>query len=407
MTSSSYRILPYAIVVMFGYIGFALPLPVLPEMFLDTQRSILPESYSMAKRTFLLGLFMATYPLGQFVGAPLLGKFSDIWGRKKIILISLCGTTVGYVITAIGCTIPSIYVIFSGLLLCGFSEGNISIAQSVIADITEKEHKAFHFGWINVCVSLGFIIGPLIGGKLADPTAVSFFTFATPFWGAAIMTVLGIFVVAVASKETLRIRKKQSYLFFEPFLVIWRSPKLRTYYFANFLLALGFFSFFRFLAVYFERVFDFTISELAYLIVYDSLWITFGLFFLVRPLAKRFSSGRLLAVSSIFLGIFIILLTIPNYANALFWTIPPIGICLSIAMTNGSVLVSDSVPQDFHGSAMGSLQSVQVFAEIVTGILGGWLATSMPSLPLEIGAIMAILCGGFLLLKKKGLLVTL
>ncbi len=395
------RLLPYAIVILFGYIGFALPLPILPEMFLDPERSILPHDFSMEKRNLLLGLFMSSYPLGQFIGAPLLGKLSDFWGRKKVITYSLLTTTIGYGVTALGCTSKTIWVIFGGLFLCGFSEGNVSIAQSVIADITEKEKKTYHFGWINMFVCLGFIIGPLVGGKLADPEFVSFFTFATPFWGAAIMTLLGLVVVVIASKETLRPRKREKYRFFEPFLVIIRSSELRIYYLANFLLALGFFSFFRFMPVYFERVFDFTISELAYAMVYNSLWFAFTLLLFINPLAKRFSPKTLTSAFSILLGLFITVMTLPAASNAVLWTIPPIGIALAISMTNGSVLISNSAREDFHGSAMGSLQSVQVLAEIITGILGGIVAAALPPLPLYIGSVMAALGGIVLMLYKK------
>src|SRR5277367_4716102 len=93
------KIMPYAIVVLFAYIGFSLPLPLLPEMFLNPERSIVP-GYSLHQKMMALGLMMASFPCGQFFGSPIIGHLSDRYGRKKVILFSLAGTTLGYLITA-------------------------------------------------------------------------------------------------------------------------------------------------------------------------------------------------------------------------------------------------------------------------------------------------------------------
>ena len=120
-------------------------------------------------------------------------------------MLSLTGTTIGYLITSFAVYSGSIFGMFCGLAICGFCEGNVTIAQSVVADLTEKEEfqteKAVHFGWINIFIAVGFIIGPLMGGQLADPTVVSWFTFATPFWVAACMTVIGMGIIYWASKR--------------------------------------------------------------------------------------------------------------------------------------------------------------------------------------------------------------
>ncbi len=164
------QLLPYAIVILLAYIGFSIALPIFPAMFLDPELSILPQSFSMHKKILVLGVIMTAYPLGQLIGSPLLGRLSDHFGRKKIILYSLAGSILGYIITALSTTYFFIAGIFSGLLICGFFEGNIAIAQAVIADITQDDQphdKIFHFGWINLFICLGFVIGPFLGGILS------------------------------------------------------------------------------------------------------------------------------------------------------------------------------------------------------------------------------------------------
>lgn len=394
------QLLPFAIIVLLGYIGFSLPLPVLPEMFLDPERSILPASFSIQDKTIFLGLVIAAYPIGQLFGCPILGQCSDRWGRKKIILISLCGNVIGYIITALGATAHSILGLFSGLLVCGFSEGNVALAQAVISDITTGKDKAKHFGWLNFFACLGFVIGPLIGGFLADPSHSSFFTFATPFWLAAIITLFAIGVVYFGSEEIPR-KMKPKIGFFEVFGLIWKNLELRRFFIANFFVYLGMYAFWRFLPVYLERRFNFTSSGLAYAIAYESVAYALALIWLIKPIANRFSSRKIVATFSIFLSIMLIVVVLPSSPYSLIWTIPLVGGCLAIVMTNFSVMVSNAARLDVQGQTMGSLQSVQVCAEVVTALGGGFIAATNPSFPLYIGGAMALISACILMRRQK------
>ncbi len=399
------ELFPYAIVVLLACIGFALPLPILPEMFLDPERSILPADFSIAQKTMILSLLMTAFPLGQFFGSPLLGRLSDRIGRKKVILFSLVGSMLGYLITALSTEFTLIPGIFTGLLVCGFSEGNIAVAESVIADLTPQENqndKIFQFGWINLFICLGFIIGPLIGGVLADPHLVGWFTFATPFWIGLVLTVGGFFIILMSSKETkapkLAIEKQH---FLKEQLDLLRIAPLRLIFFANFFIWLSAFSFWRFFPVYLERIFDFSSSQLAYVMVYESVAFAFSLIFLMKPLSERFSSKQTVVLSSLFFGLMLIIAIYPATPYSLILTLPFIGALLAIMLTNASVLVSNTVKLEVHGQAMGTLTSVQVLAELLSAIVGGVLAVLLPSLPVIIGGVMAGIGALFLLERKK------
>jgi MFS transporter, DHA1 family, tetracycline resistance protein len=399
------RILPYAIVVFFGYVGFSLPLPILPEMFLDPEVSILPLSYPIKLKTVLLGAVMSAYPLGQLIGAPLLGKFSDRWGRKKIILISLFCSMFGYIFTAIATSHSSVPFIFFGLFLCGFCEGNVAIAQSVAADLAsseeERHHKISHFGWINLFACLAFVVGPLIGGQLSDSSFVSWFTFATPFWIAAIMTLFGVAIILIFSKETRKEKKIAPHGYWKSFQIGFRHKKLRMTYFVNFFLALGYFSYFRFFPVYIENRFSFSASMLGYVIAYGAIAFAFCAALFLKPISRALSPKRATFYFSILLALTFFLVLWPSSPWDLLWTIPPIDLCLAVVMTNASVLVSNAADEDFQGQALGMLTSVQVLAEFIIGIGGGVLAGYLASLPMIMGSFMVLVGSVILLVFMK------
>jgi len=393
-------LLPYAIVVFLGYVGFSLPLPVLPEIFLDAKRSILPSSMSIQLKTVLLGIVLAAYPSGQLLGSPMLGVFSDKWGRKKVILYSLASTAVGYAITALAMSAHSVAGIFGGLFLCGFSEGNVTIAQAVIGDIAGKDEKVAHFGWINFFACTAFIVGPLLGGWLADPNNNRLFTFATPFWLGAVMSIAAIVIIWKFSKET----KKHSDLghgFLQGMKANWANPILKKFYISIFFLYFGLYAFWNCIGIYLQRRFDFSTTSLAYVMAYDSFFFAMGLLFLVQWIAKKIKPFITTGWAAFGIALMLGILVIPESPWALLFTIPPIGVLISILMTNAAVMVSDAADDRMQGQALGTMQSIQVSAGMCVGILGGLLGALTPGLPLIAGAIMSAVCGYLLIRGRK------
>jgi DHA1 family tetracycline resistance protein-like MFS transporter len=382
----SRKLLPYALVVLLGYIGFSLPLPVLPEMFLDAKRSILPITFSLQKKMLLLGVLMMAYPIGQLVGSPILGQYSDRWGRKRVICLSLLGNALGYVVTALAASLHSVSGLFAGLLICGFSEGNVAIAQAVIADISKGGKKVEQFGWINLFTCLAFIVGPLLGGYLADPEHNPHFTFATPFWFAAGLTLLALCLVFFFSEETKDLRHPPS-SFLRTFWKTWKNRWLRRVFVANFFTYLGIYAFWRYFPVYLQTRFDFSSTGLAYAMAYQSFAYGVAILWLIKPLAKMYSPKKLTMIFSLLLGLSLIVIVVPSSPYSLIWSLPPVGILLSIVMTNIAVMASDAADPDKQGQAMGSLQAVQVVAEVITAIGGAVVAAALPSLPLIIGGL--------------------
>jgi len=141
--------------VFIDLVGFGIVIPVLP-FYAEGSR------FNATPRT--VGLLFASYSLMQLIFAPILGRLSDKYGRRPVLLISIIGTGIGFLILGFANTL---WMLFAGRILDGITGGNISTAQAYIADITSKEDRAKGMGLIGAAFGLGFVFGPAIGGVLS------------------------------------------------------------------------------------------------------------------------------------------------------------------------------------------------------------------------------------------------
>ena len=114
MEEKQQSMLPIILVVFIDLLGLGLAIPILAPMFFDVQHGVLPASYSIEMRGMLLGLIIAIYPLAQFFGSPIIGALSDHKGRKPVLLISLAGTLLGYLVFAAGVLMGSVPMLYLG-----------------------------------------------------------------------------------------------------------------------------------------------------------------------------------------------------------------------------------------------------------------------------------------------------
>src|SRR5499426_3781437 len=142
------------ITVFIDLVGFGIVIPVLPYYAEGTKFGATPSQ---------VGLLFASYSIMQLVFAPVLGRLSDKYGRRPILLASLLGTALGFLILGFATTL---WMLFIGRIIDGISGGNISTAQAYIADVTTKEDRAKGMGLIGAAFGLGFVFGPAIGGIL-------------------------------------------------------------------------------------------------------------------------------------------------------------------------------------------------------------------------------------------------
>lgn len=163
-------------------VGISLIFPILPRLIEDVTHAnnVAPT----------IGVLAALYAAMQFVFAPILGALSDRLGRRPVLLISLAGAAVNYVVMAVA---PSLWLLLLGRAIAGLTSANISVATAYITDISPEDMRAKRFGMFNAMFGVGFILGPVLGGVLGD------YWLRLPFIAAAMLNagnlLLALFVL--------------------------------------------------------------------------------------------------------------------------------------------------------------------------------------------------------------------
>lgn len=182
------------ITLLIDVIGWGIIIPVIPGLIEELIQGDISEAAKIG------GWLTFAYSITQFIFAPLVGNLSDKFGRRPIILFSLFGFTLDYILLALA---PTITWLFIGRIIAGITGASITTASAYIADISTPENRAKNFGMIGATFGLGFIIGPVIGGLLGQ------YGPRVPFYAAAILCFLnflyGYFILPESlSKENRR-----------------------------------------------------------------------------------------------------------------------------------------------------------------------------------------------------------
>ena len=393
------RLLPLYTVIFIGFVGYSLMITVFTPLILYGHAGIIPADMPQPHRPILLGLLVSLYPLGQFFGSPIAGALSDRFGRKPTLLVSLVVTSACYVLIAIALSTGQLALLMGASLLSGLAEANIVIAQSAIADVSTDEARNRLFGYIYLSVSLAYIAGPLIGGKLADPTLVPWFTYATPFWAVFGLLLLTLLWTALVFRETRAIPRGEPIRYVAAFtnlVNVFTDRRLRQLYAINFLLYLAIYGFFRCYPMYIVDQFRLDVSRLSEFVAWVAVPIVLVNLWITDFLSRRVTTPHIAVGSAVLTGLAMIGISIPPQLESLwitlFVTALGIGLCLPAAAT----MISTAVGPDEQGRAMGNNQSLQVGAEAISGIVGGVLASVMVKLPLIVLGIVAIFAASIL-----------
>ena len=181
------------ITLFIDILGIGIIIPILPELI----REFVGGNTALAGRYF--GIIAAVYALMQFFFAPILGALSDRFGRRPVILISLFGLGVDYIIQGFA---PNLFWLFVGRIIAGIMGASFTTANAYIADVSTPKNRAQNFGLVGVAFGLGFIFGPALGGVLGN------IDIRLPFFVAAALALVnwlyGFFVLPESLPEDKR-----------------------------------------------------------------------------------------------------------------------------------------------------------------------------------------------------------
>lgn len=217
------------ITMLIDITGWGIIIPVIPKLIEELINGDISEASKYG------GWLTFAYAITQFLFAPLIGNLSDKYGRRPVILISLFGFSLDYLLLSLA---PNITWLFIGRILAGVTGASITTASAYIADVSTPENRAKNFGMIGAAFGLGFIIGPVIGGLLGQ------FGARVPFYAAGVLCMLNFLYGYFILPESLKPENRRDFEWKRAnpagaFLNLKRYPKLIGLILAIFLLYVG------------------------------------------------------------------------------------------------------------------------------------------------------------------------
>jgi DHA1 family tetracycline resistance protein-like MFS transporter len=377
------RLLTIFVIVFVDLLGFSLILPLLPYY---------AESFGATQ--FIVGLLVASYAAAQLLGAPLLGRFSDRYGRRPILLLSVAGTVLSFILLGfaqpIGQWFGDIFspkftnlfiigVLFISRILDGLTGGNITVAQAYITDVTDDQDRAKGLGLIGAAFGLGFILGPAIGGALSQ-TSYSLPAFIAA--GVALINWIAIYLFLPESLTQARRQYAAEHqrppINVQALLQALKRPKVGPLLHVRLFYALAFSTFQSVFSLFAQQI-GLNARTTGFILAYVGVLSVIVQIGLIGPLTRRFRENVLLIS-----GLWIMM------AALLFWAFSTnlillLVVLIPLAMSGGVLntvinsAISKSVSPEEVGGTLGIASSLEALSRVIAPSVGGILLQSLGS----------------------------
>ena len=374
------RLITVFVIVFVDLLGFGLILPLLP---------FYADAYGASP--FVVGLLAASYAAAQLIGAPVLGRLSDRYGRRPILLISIAGTIVGFLLLGLAeplgralagnspaATTNAIIlgILFLSRILDGVTGGNISVAQAYITDVTDENNRARGLGLIGAAFGLGFIIGPAMGGALSAGEQ-----YATPAFVAAAIAALNWLAVLFWLPESLTEESKaelakqpaRSILSVRDMVNALKRPRFGPLLNVRFLYGLAFATFTGVFALYAQYRLQLDSTGTGYILAYVGLLSVLVQGLAIGRLTKRYPENRLIFVSVIVLAFSLLGWAVTPNIWLLLVVLAPLSFAAGILNTVINSSITKSVYPEEVGGALGVSSSVESLTRVIGPAAGGFL----------------------------------
>ncbi len=377
------RLLAVFIIVFVDLLGFGLILPLLP---------FYADSYGASPA--VVGLLAASYAAAQLVGAPVLGRLSDRHGRRPVLLISILGTLLGFLLLGLaeplgrwisslaGVSSPAsinaaiLTILFLSRILDGLTGGNISVAQAYITDVTDESNRARGLGLIGAAFGLGFIIGPAAGGALSAGGR-----YAVPAFFAAGLAFLNWIAVLLWLPESLT-EETKTQLAKQPARSIlsvselWRAlrrPRFGPLLQIRFFYGLAFATFTGVFALYAQYRLELDSSQTGFILAYVGLLSVLVQGLAIGRLTKRYAENHLMLAAVALLSVSLLGWALAPNVAVLFVILAPLSLASGVLNTVLNSAITKSVYPEEVGGALGVAASVESLTRVIGPSLGGFV----------------------------------
>ncbi|MBJ7449838.1 MAG: MFS transporter [Parachlamydiales bacterium] len=397
-------LLPLFFTAFIDFTGLAIVIPIFSPLFLDPNDLFFNANTPETTRTLILGFLLSSFPLAQFFGSPLLGALSDRFGRKPLLIASMSGTAFSYLALGMAILTHNFYLLFASRIVAGFMAGNISVVQSAIADVSEKQDKARNFSLIALAFSGGLIIGPFLGARLSDPHVVPWFNDTVPFCLTSFLSLCNVLFVGLFFQETLKKKRDAEisvWIGFKRIAQAIHQKGRRQLWLMVLCYGLAWAFLAQFFQVFLIQKFGFTKPEIGNFYSYWAFWSIFTQFAIARPLFPHFKQKHLISISLFLLLIAVISLTIPNNPHYLYGIIPFVSLFQQIAYPNVIALVSNAGDKLRQGEMLGVCSSIQAASQVLPATISGSIVILNPTFPTLIGSFFIFLTLIFFILYVR------
>ena len=360
--------------VLLDMAGFGMILPLLPFY---AQR--------FGADAFEVGVLFAGYSLAQAVFAPLVGRLSDRFGRRPVLLVTIAGSVAAHLLFAAARSFPLLLV---ARLASGAAAANFSIAQAYVADVTPPRERARGLGLVGAALGMGFVVGPAMGGLLSLASQV-----AVPL-GAAALSLANLALVAARLPESLprESRREPARHSWLPLASLFAQKRVVVATLAlHFAVLFAFATMEATLALYCEHRFSFGVVETSILLVAMGLVIAGVQGGLIGRLVTHFGERRLVWVG-------IALMSVGLFALPLAPRVLLLGLATAVLAVGNGIhqpsllgLVSQMSAEGTQGEVLGLARSMGAYARATGPLWGGWLFVYRPAWPFwSASALMAL-----------------
>jgi DHA1 family tetracycline resistance protein-like MFS transporter len=336
--------------IFVNLVGFGIIIPLLPYY---------AETFGASP--VVVGLLFAVFSLCQLVAAPVLGDLSDRYGRRPVLVFSLAGTVISFVMLAVA---HSVAMLFAARIVDGLSGGNISTARAYVADVTEPKDRARAYGLIGAAFGLGFILGPALSAVL------SHISYTAPIWAAAAVTLVATIMAWFWLPETVHRAHAGTGNPFRSLPGLLTRPPIRRVLVIDFLYWCSFAVFQTTFALFAARRFDFGVAKTGY--VFAAFGILGALIQggLIRTVVRRLDDKRTFMMGLGFGAVGLVAAATAQTVPMFLLSLVPLALGIGFGHPTMASLVSLVARGDEQGRVQGAASAVESFGRTVGPVWG-------------------------------------